>query len=224
MCWFYCLLLFIFLLSSTNLKLEKQKTFAGKRFDQFAHSGKEGVPQSMCTIINCSKGNSSLLLSKDSLPTKHLRSSKLFQFVTTQAPKPWGKSLYILDLCILETTTIGWQGESLRKCSNSSDSSAHPSAEQAAAAAFSQQAAPWKIWDNSRSFLLESSLSKIKIWGRGEAQISFCEKKMLLKTDTRNFVPHLYFQYGSFTITFIFWWISSSNVSGMLSFPDSRSL
>lgn len=91
-----------------------KKHLQGRDFDQFAHSGKEGVPQSMCTIINCSKVNSSLLLSKDSLPTKHLRSSKLFQFVTTPAPKPWGKSLYILDLCILETTTC-WQGESLRK-------------------------------------------------------------------------------------------------------------
>lgn len=97
------------------MKLDKQKTFAGKRFDQFAYSGKEGVPQSMCTIINCSKVNSSLLLSKDSLPSKHLRSSKLLQFVKTQAPKPWEKSLYILDLYILETTTICWQGESLRK-------------------------------------------------------------------------------------------------------------
>lgn len=78
--------------------------------------------------------------------------------------------------------------------SNSLDSFAHTSAGQAAAAAFSQQAAPWKIWDNSRSFLLESSLCNIKIWGKaGEAQISFCEKKMLLKSDTRNFVPHLYF-------------------------------
>lgn len=57
--------------------------------------------------------------------------------------------------------------ESLRKVLKQLRSFAHPSAQQAAAAAFTQQAAPWKIWDNSTSFLLESSLCKIKIWGRG---------------------------------------------------------
>lgn len=134
----------------------------------------------MCTIINCSKVNSSLLLSRrDRLPTKHLRSSKLLLFVKTWAPKAWGKK---------------GKGNLTGRYSNSSDSFAHTSAEQAAVAAFSQQAAPWKIWDNRRSFLLESSICTINKFGvGGEAQILLCERKMLLKFNIINFVPHLYF-------------------------------
>lgn len=145
----------------------------------------------MCTIINCSKENSSLLLSKRGQPP--CQTSEKFKtppVCKNMSSKSLGKKKaeYILDLYILEPTTICWQGQSYSKvlrqlrflCTHVS------------ATGCCLQSANSTVEDLGQQQELSAGIEPLyceQIWGGGEAQIFV----LLLKSDIINFVPHLYF-------------------------------